>query len=165
MPQPEPVAVPTEKDMALAMGARLIRQMEGCTLVAVRDTGLRWQIGYGCDFLADGSAVTAETPRLPDIAAADALLMAILTPRAAQVDALLRWEASDNQRAALYDFAWNLGVAALAGSTLLRLANAGDIVGAAAQFPAWVYAGGVVLQGLVKRRALEREVWLGTVNI
>ncbi len=162
-PTPEPVATPSDADIALAMGARLIRQCEGCTLAPVPDTGTRWEIGYGCDFLADGTAVTAATPPLPDQAAADALLLAMLVPLAARVDRLLAFAASVNQRAALYDFAWNLGVAALAGATRRRRAKAGYLAGAAAQFGAWVHAGGQVLPGLVKRRALERAVFAGEV--
>jgi len=48
----------------------------------------------------------------------------------------------------------------LAGSTLLRLVNAKDPA-AAAQFDRWTKAGGVVLAGLVKRRASERAMFEG----
>lgn len=40
-------------------------------------------------------------------------------------------------------------------STLLRKLNAGDYAGAGAQFSAWNKSGGVVLGGLVRRRAAE----------
>ncbi|MBP8236036.1 MAG: lysozyme, partial [Rhizorhabdus sp.] len=50
-------------------------------------------------------------------------------------------------------FAYNVGVGALRGSTLLRKLNAGDFAGAAEQFLVWNKAGGKVLAGLVKRRA------------
>ena len=163
-PTPEPVATPTDDDLALAMGAALIRRMEGCTLTPQPDTPPHWQVGYGCNYLADGSPVTPQTPPLADMAAAEALLQAHLAPLANDVKRELTCPASVNELAALYDFAWNLGVGALAGSTMLRLFNAGDSRWTD-EFPKWVYAGGRKLPGLVKRRALERAVALGEVSI
>ncbi len=62
---------------------------------------------------------------------------------------------------ALSSFVYNLGPGALEKSTLLRLLNAGDYSGAAAQFDRWVYASGKKLSGLVKRRAAERALFEG----
>lgn len=62
---------------------------------------------------------------------------------------------------ALVSFAYNLGLGALAGSTLMRLLRAGDVQGAARQFDRWNKAGGKVLPGLVKRRAAERDLFSG----
>ncbi len=45
-------------------------------------------------------------------------------------------------------------------STLLRHLNIGDMTGAADQFPVWNKGGGVVLPGLVRRRAAERDLFL-----
>lgn len=61
---------------------------------------------------------------------------------------------------ALVDFAFNLGIGALAGSTLLKKLNAGDIEGAADEFLKWDHAGGKVLAGLTKRRQGERALFL-----
>jgi lysozyme len=58
-------------------------------------------------------------------------------------------------------FTYNVGEDAFAKSTLLRLLNEGqnkDIV--AKQFDRWVYAGGKVSPGLVKRRNAEKQVFL-----
>jgi GH24 family phage-related lysozyme (muramidase) len=49
-------------------------------------------------------------------------------------------------------FTFNEGQGNLASSTLLRELNAGNTAGAASHFLVWVYAGGVKLPGLVKRR-------------
>ena len=160
-PTPEPVATPTDADLAREMAATLIRQFEGCTLPPTPDTPPHWQIGYGCNYLADGSAVRSTTPPLPNIDAAEALLQALLGPLADKVDALLTVPATVGQRAALYDFAWNLGDAALARSTLLRLFNAGDVQAAADEFPTWICAAGKRDPGLVNRRRMERAVFLG----
>jgi lysozyme len=66
---------------------------------------------------------------------------------------------------ALVSFAFNAGVGNFKASTLLRMLNAGDIQGAANQFDRWVFgtANGkkVRLNGLVKRRAEEKKLFLG----
>jgi lysozyme len=61
---------------------------------------------------------------------------------------------------ALTDFVFNLGEARFASSTLLRKHQVGNYPGAALEFPRWVYAGGRVLPGLVKRRAAEAHLYL-----
>lgn len=148
---------------AAAMAERLIRQCEGCVLQPYADVAGNWTIGVGSIRMPDGSPVTASTPPITS-EQADAMLMAELTDTMAEVDLLLTAPANDHQRAALYSFAYNEGCGALSKSTLLRCFNAGDTAGASAQFPAWVYAGGKVVRGLINRRALERSVFDGTVT-
>ena len=58
---------------------------------------------------------------------------------------------------ALVDFAFNCGCGAFAGSTLLKLLNAGDYPGAAAQFDVWDHASGKVVAGLLRRREAETQ--------
>lgn len=81
------------------------------------------------------------------------------------VTASLAVAVTQGQFDALTDFAFNEGVEALEGSTLMRLLNDGDVTGAAAQFASWVYGdvGGqmVALPGLVARRAAEEAMFLG----
>ena len=67
---------------------------------------------------------------------------------------------TQNQFDALISFAFNLGLSALAGSTLWRLFTHGDIQGAADEFTKWIYAGGKPLEGLKRRRQAERELFL-----
>ena len=67
---------------------------------------------------------------------------------------------TQNQFDALVSFAYNLGLSALAGSTLWRLFTHGDIQGAADEFTKWIYAGGKPLEGLKRRRHAERELFL-----
>lgn len=67
-------------------------------------------------------------------------------------------------RAALVSWAYNVGIGAACRSTLVRLANQGDLVRACDQLTRWVYAtkAGVriKLPGLVTRRAEERQLCL-----
>lgn len=72
----------------------------------------------------------------------------------------IRVELTQNQIDAIASFVYNVGVANFVNSTLLRRLNAGDIQGAADQFPRWNKAGGKVFRGLVRRRGDERALFL-----
>lgn len=61
---------------------------------------------------------------------------------------------------ALVAFAFNCGLGALQSSTLRSRYNAGDIEGAAAEFPKWNKGGGRVLPGLTRRRLAEQALFL-----
>lgn len=64
-------------------------------------------------------------------------------------------------RVAFTDAVYNAGHKIVCGSTLQRKALAGDMPGACAELDRWVYAGGKIQPGLVKRRALERQICEG----
>jgi lysozyme len=70
---------------------------------------------------------------------------------------------TDNQYAALLDFAFNMGVGAFRASTLCHYINTGNMALAPGQFALWVHGRvngvEVVLPGLVRRRAAEVAVW------
>ncbi|HEY6019157.1 MAG TPA: lysozyme [Candidatus Paceibacterota bacterium] len=65
---------------------------------------------------------------------------------------------AEDNIAAISDFAYNLGPTRLAGSTLRRKLNAGDIAGAKRELRKWVWAGGRKLPGLVIRREVEASM-------
>lgn len=90
---------------------------------------------------------------------ATAMLQHDLDETAFGVDAAVRIPLAQNQYDALCSFAFNLGVHALAGSTLLRYVNAAQFDAAAAQFPRWDYAGGKENAGLLKRRVAEQHIF------
>lgn len=136
---------------------RLVQEFEGCKLEAYPDPGTGGEpftIGWGSTGpdIGPGTVWTQEE--------ADARFLDDLTKFADGVDRLVRVPLTDNQFAALVSFAYNVGLGALAGSTLLRKLNAGDYQGAADQLPRWNKGGGRVLPGLVRRRARERELFL-----
>lgn len=147
---------------AITIASDLVRQCEGCVLTAYPDPGsggAPWTIGYGSTRI-DGHAVKpGQTITLDQ---AEEALQAELVPALATVDRLAPG-LNDHQRAALASFVYNLGAGAFQASTLLRKLLAGDIAGASAEFPRWVYADGRKLPGLVKRRDLERAVFDGAV--
>lgn len=70
----------------------------------------------------------------------------------------------DGPYTAFLSLSYNIGARAFCRSTLVRLANAGDLRGACDQLPRWNRAGGRVLKGLVNRRAEEREICLAGLD-
>ena len=66
----------------------------------------------------------------------------------------------DKTYGAFLSFTYNVGTGAFCKSTLAKLANAGNLRGACDQLLRWTRAGGIVLPGLKKRRAAERELCL-----
>lgn len=94
----------------------------------------------------------------------DALLNTDLRDAYADVVRCIRVPMQPHQAAALTSAAYNLGAQVVCGSTLQRKANAGDWSGACAQLDRWVYAGDVILRGLVRRRSAERAMCEGRAN-
>ncbi|MFV9068717.1 lysozyme [Serratia fonticola] len=88
----------------------------------------------------------------------DALLNSDLRIVAAGVDPYIRSDISNTQRAAIYSFAYNVGVTAFRKSTMLKKINAGDRKGACDELRRWTYAGGKQWKGLMNRRAIEHEI-------
>lgn len=66
---------------------------------------------------------------------------------------------TQSQFDALVSFTYNCGEGNLARSGLLRKVNAKDFDGAANEFALWNRGGGVVLKGLVRRRAAEAALF------
>lgn len=135
-------------------GLALIRQFEGLRLAAYRCPAGIATIGYGSTAgVKMGQTITS--------ARAEELLREDVRQFEAAVSRLVKVPLTQGQHDALVSFAFNLGAKALEKSTLLRLLNAGDYSGTAAQFDRWVYASGKKLPGLVKRRAAERALFEG----
>lgn len=139
-------------------GIELIKQFEGLELKAYQDSVGVWTIGYGWTQTVDGKKI-APGMRI-DQATADRLLKCGVAQYEQGVNQLVKVRITQGQFDALVSFAYNLGLRSLSTSTLLQKLNAGDKQGAADQFGRWVNAGGKRLDGLVARRAAEREMFL-----
>ena len=136
-----------------AAGLRLLKTFEGLELHAYLDPVGVWTIGYGTTTgVYAGQRITE--------AQAELLLQRDLQRFEAAVEQVVKRPITDNQFSALVSFTYNVGSGALGDSTLLRLLNQGNIQGAANQFLVWVYAGGMVLPGLARRRRAERLLFL-----
>lgn len=140
---------------------RLIQESEGFRAAPYRCPAGIPTIGYGSTRYADGRPVSMGDPPITE-ADANRIMRATLRDYEAAVNRYVQVPLTQGQFDALVDFAYNAGAQNLRKSTLLRLLNAGDYVGAAAQFGRWVQGGGRRLPGLVKRRARERQLFLGT---
>lgn len=130
-----------------------LKSWEGLRLAAYPDSGGVWTIGYGHtgkDVYKGRKITTAES---------EDLLLADLTRFERAVDEAVTVPLTDNQFGALVSFAFNVGEAAFAGSTLVKLLNGGDYNSVPAQLARWVHAGGRRVQGLVNRRAAEAGLW------
>lgn len=135
-------------------GLDLIKSFEGLRLSAYKDVVGVVTIGYGTTAgVKMGDTITKEC--------AEELLREDVKRFEAQVLRLVKVPLTQGQHDALVSFVYNLGAGNLSNSTLLRLLNAGDYAGAAAQFDRWNKAGGKTLAGLVRRRAAERALFEG----
>lgn len=94
------------------------------------------------------------------VAQAEALLRADLMKAAGAVMRLVKVKLNANQIAALIDFVFNAGAGNFEISTLRRVINRGDFAAVPAQLMRWVFAKGVRLPGLVKRRKAEVALWV-----
>lgn len=138
-------------------GLLLIKLHEGLRLEAYLDRFANvWSVGFG----HTGDDVYAGL-RITEGQANELLKQDIITAERAVRHSVMV-QLLQREFDALVSFTYNLGSGALRGSTLLKKLNAGDRVGAAAEFTRWNQAGGRPLMGLLLRRWRECGLWLGT---
>jgi len=142
------------------LARQLIEVGEGCILHPYRDSAGVPTIGWGSTVMPDGARVTMQAAPLTQ-AEADALLDRQLEAEVRAVASAITVEIPECVAAALVDFSHNLGLHALAGSTIRKMILAGRCDLAADQLGCWVEADGRIDLGLRRRRELERRVWLG----
>lgn len=136
-------------------GLRLIEHYEGLELKAYKDPVGIWTIGYGdTKNVQPGMVITRDEAQAR-------LKRRLYEEFEPGVRNALQVQVNQREFDALVSFAYNLGVAALAGSTLMKKLNAGDNNGAANEFERWKNAGGKELLGLKRRRLAEKLVFLG----
>jgi len=143
----------------VATGLALTAYFEGYSTTPYEDTGGILTVCYGHtgrDVVKGRvySALECDELHRKDLEVADkAVLRLVAVP------------ISDNERVAYGSFVLNVGQGAFAKSTLLKKLNAGDHVGACNEMSRWVLDNGVRLNGLVKRRDVERRLCLGEYNV
>lgn len=147
-------------------GIAMIKREEGFSATPYLDVAGHKTVGYGT--LLTRSHPLYDAPRVTQ-AQADALLRdhvaAIVEPG---INALVDVPLNQNQVDALASWFYNFNPGLFASSTMRRKLNAGDYQGAADEFPRWNKAtiGGElrVVQGLVNRRARERDLFLSPIS-
>lgn len=132
-------------------GIELLKAFEGCRLKAYKDAVGVWTIGYGhTNGVTEGMEITQEE--------ADIMLKADIVVYESQVNCMVTRKLTPYQMDALTSFCYNVGRRNLGNSTLLKRINAGaSELEIRKAWMRWVYAGGKVLPGLVKRRERELE--------
>lgn len=141
---------------------QLIERDEGCRLTAYPDPGTGgapWTIGYGHTGSDVHPGLTITQAR------AEELLEQDLEKFEAGVEGVAEFkdgsDASDRQFSAMVSLAYNIGLGNFTKSSVLRFHNAGQFPQAADAFLLWNKSGGRVMNGLVRRRHQEREMYLG----
>jgi lysozyme len=146
--------------------ARLIKGFEQCRLTAYLPTPddvptIGWgTTGPGIRLGLVWTQAQADTAFAADLDRFGGTVAALLGP-AAQSPAAQGPRTTQGQYDAMVSLAYNIGTTAFRNSTLLRLHLAGRFAEAADQFPRWNKQAGKVLNGLTRRRAVERAMYLG----
>ena len=140
-----------------ANGITHIKEFEGFRGKRYLCPAGKWTIGYG-HVIVDSERATLWNVELTEDQATK-LLMKDLVRFEDAVSAMVAVPLTQGQFDALVSFAYNLGEAKLRSSTLLKLLNAGDYEGARKQINRWVYSNGKKLEGLIRRRARETEMF------
>ena len=136
-------------------GKDFIKSWEKCRLTAYLDSVGVWTIGWGrTTMVHKGDTCTQEQ--------ADEWFEEEIDAFANKVQALIYGEVCQNEFDALCSLAYNIGVAALGRSTLMKKLNQKDYLGAAEQFLVWnkgtVNGTLTVIAGLTNRRKSERKI-------
>ena len=140
-------------------GLDLIKEFEGLSLKPYKCQGNISTIGYGNTFYENGTKVKMTDPPITR-QRADALLILIADRFAEQVNKIVKKPLTQNQFNALVSFAFNVGVAGLHRSTLLRLVNNNpNDANIAKEFLKWNRAAGKVVNGLTNRRIKESALY------
>jgi lysozyme len=142
-----------------ANGLGLIKTFEGFRADPYLDSVGVPTIGYGTIMYPDGTRVTMDDDSITEEQAEEYLAFEV-DHKTASVNNMLTVSVNQNQFDAMASFAYNLGVGALHGSTLLKLVNKSDFDNAANEFLKWDHAGGHAIPGLTRRRTAERLLFL-----
>jgi lysozyme len=135
----------------------LVKRFEGFSPTRYLCSGGKLTIGYG-HVITKAHIKDFEKPITEQ--RARHILMMDMTYAAQAVNRLVKVPLTQNQFDALVSFVFNIGDGAFAASTLLRYLNKGRYQEAAVEFMRWIHAGGKRLDGLIRRRRAEQELFL-----
>lgn len=133
-------------------GIDLIKKFEGCRLTAYKCPSGVYTIGYGhTSGVKKGQRITQRQ--------AEAYLREDVAKFENGVNKYVSAPLNQNQFDALVSFSFNCGLTAFKNSTLRKKLNAKDYEGAGKELLRWNKAGGVVLDGLKRRRNAEKALF------
>ena len=135
-------------------GISLIKHFEGCGVEAYQDSVWIWTIGYGTiKGVKEGDQITQDE--------AEHLLQEEMPEYEGYINEMVKVPLEQTQFDALCSWVFNLGPNNLKSSTLLKVLNESRYDEVPEQIVRWNKAGGQVLQGLVKRRQAEADMFEG----
>lgn len=136
----------------------LVKHFEGCKLTSYVCSAGHNTIGYGNTFYENGVKVKPGDKITQQ--RAEELLDVILIKFVQQTNEVIKSSVNQNQRDALTDFAYNCGLGNLKSSTLLKKVNADpNDKTIREEFMKWTRANKIVLNGLVRRREAEANLY------
>jgi lysozyme len=133
--------------------AAIVQPWEGRELRAYQDIVGVWTI-------CDGDTHGVRPGQVATPAECDQRLFARLGEFKARLDKCLTYPLPLKTEAAILSWTYNVGTGAACSSTLVKLANLGNLRAACEQLLRWNRAGGRVVKGLTNRREAERKLCL-----
>ncbi len=140
-------------------GITIIKDFEGWRSNPYLDVAGVPTIGYGSTWDLQGDRVTMQHPSISE-EEGEKLLRRELAHARGAISKLVRVPLSQDQFSALVSLTYNIGSGALQRSTLRMALNNGDYYDTADEFPKWRMAGGQIMSGLIRRRGIERALFL-----
>lgn len=144
-------------EQMITCNIEIIKRYEGLRLKTYKCPAGVLTIGYGHTKTAKQGQVITEDYAVE-------LLRLDIADAERAVNKYVKAPINQNQFDALSSFVFNLGSGNFRSSTLLKKLNARDYLGAANEFKRWNKAGGKVLNGLVRRRESEANLFIGVSN-
>jgi len=134
-------------------GLKLLKDFEGCRLTAYQDIVGVWTIGYGFTAgVKEGDTMTQ--------AQCDERLVREIRAYESAVWEAVTGGATQAEFDSLVSFAWNVGIAGMQKSSVIKAHNRNDKQAAARAYGLWNKAGGKAIAGLTRRRAAEAALYL-----
>jgi len=145
-------------------GVNLIKEFEGFRPTPYKD-GEFLAIGYGTTQKSDVPASLFNGTPITEAQATALLKQHLANSVEPAIATLVQVPITSNEHDALASFIYNIGQGNFANSTLLRELNNGNRGKAADAFLLWNKASGKVVEGLNRRRAAERGLFLGNNGV
>lgn len=137
---------------SLNKAGRLIAEFEGFSSTVYRCQAGVPTIGFGhTKDVTEGQTITKED--------ALRLLMSELSTLQKALASVIHVDVTEGQFVAILSLVYNIGMWKFRTSTLLRELNKGNFVNAGNEFARWIYVKRQPTEGLMRRRAKEREVF------
>lgn len=148
-------SLPTQPTHISSNGIEMIKQFEGFRPTVYNDVTGHETIGFG-HLVKPGETFPIPLSEMR----ATLLMMDDMHEHEMGLREHVRVRLTQYQYDALCSLSYNIGADAFKRSSLLRALNSGDYTSAANHFDSWKYSNGIELDGLIKRRAAEKRLFL-----